>query len=224
VLLEAQGGALTANMRPGTIVVDMSSADPVGTRKLAQDLAGRNVMLVDAPVSGGVPRAIDGTLAIMIGSNDAKAAADARPVLSRMGQRLFDVGGSGCGHAMKALNNFLSGTSYAAASEAVLVGRHFGLDPAIMTDIFNVSTGRSFATDMLLKQHLISGAYGTGFAVGLMAKDTAIAASLAEQIGLDAPLGKMIRDLWASARDAIGPEKDHTRAAIPWEQRAKRKA
>ena len=214
-----QDGALAANMKPGAIVIDMSSADPVGTRTLGKDLDARNLKLVDAPVSGGVPRARDGSLAIMIGG-DAAAVAAVKPVLACMGSKLFEVGSLGCGHAMKCLNNFLAATSFAAAAEAVTVGRKFGLDPEVIADVVNVSTGRSFASEMLIKQHLLSGAFGTGFALGLLAKDVKIAADLAEQIGVDAPVGRLTRDLWADARDALGGDQDHTRAALHWEKRA----
>jgi 3-hydroxyisobutyrate dehydrogenase len=223
VLLEAQDGALAANLRRGAIVIDMSSADPVGTRTLGRELAQRGVALVDAPVSGGVPRAGDGTLAIMIGG-EAAAIAAVKPVLACMGRNLFEVGSLGCGHAMKALNNFLAGASYAAAVEAIVVGRQFGLDPEVMTDVINVSTGRSFASENLIKQHVLSGSFATGFALGLLAKDVKIAADLAQQIGVDAPLGRLIRDLWGEARDAIGGEQDHSRAWTHWERRGTRPA
>jgi 3-hydroxyisobutyrate dehydrogenase len=218
-LFTMQDGALAANLKAGAIVIDMSSADPVGTRTLGKDLAARNLKLVDAPVSGGVTRAKDGSLAIMIGG-DAASVAAVRPVLACMGGKLFEVGSLGCGHAMKCLNNFLAATSFAAAAEAVTVGRKFGLDPEVMADVVNVSTGRSFASEMLIKQHLLSGTFGTGFALGLLAKDVKIAADLAEQIGVDAPVGRLTRDLWADARDALGGEQDHTRAAVHWEKRA----
>ena len=221
VLLKTQNGALAPHLKPGACVIDMSSADPVGTRALGQDLAARQIMLVDAPVSGGVPRARDGSLAIMIGG-DPQAIATVKPLLSKMGQKLFEVGGLGCGHAMKALNNFLAATSFAASAEAVAVGRKFGLDPAVMIDVINVSTGRSFASENLIKQHVLSGAFGTGFTLGLLAKDAGIAADLANQIGMTAPVGQLIRDMWADARDAVGGDQDHTRAATHWQQRALR--
>jgi 3-hydroxyisobutyrate dehydrogenase len=120
---------------------------------------------------------------------------------------------------MKCLNNFLAATSFAAASEAVTVGRKFGLDPAVMTDVINVSTGRSFASESLIKQHVLSGAFGTGFSLGLLAKDVKIASDLATQIGVAAPVGQLVCDLWANARDALGANADHTRAAEHWEKR-----
>lgn len=218
-LFTMQGGALAANLKPGSFIIDMSSADPVGTRELGKDLAARKLVLVDAPVSGGVPRAKDGSLAIMIGG-DADAVAAVKPVLACMGNKLFEVGSLGCGHAMKCLNNFLAGASFAAASEAMTIGRKFGLDPAVMADVVNVSTGRSFVSENLLKQHVLSGAFGTGFALGLLAKDVRIAADLADQIGVDAPVGRLVSGMWADARDTLGGEQDHTRAAIHWEKRA----
>jgi 3-hydroxyisobutyrate dehydrogenase len=116
-LLETEAGALATNLPRGALVIDMSSADPVGTRQTHADLAARGLTFVDAPVSGGVPRATDGSLAIMIGG-DAAAVAAAKPVLSTMGTRLFEVGGPGNGHAMKALNNFVAGTGFIAVAEA----------------------------------------------------------------------------------------------------------
>ncbi|HKA80082.1 MAG TPA: NAD(P)-dependent oxidoreductase [Xanthobacteraceae bacterium] len=222
-LVEAQSGALVANLKPGAIIIDMSSADPVGTRVLHGELARRSIALVDAPVSGGVPGAQDGTLAVMIGG-DPVAVAAVKPVLAALGKKLFEVGGPGCGHAMKALNNFLAATSSAAGAEAIAIGRQFGLDPAIMADVINASTGRSFVSENLIKQHVLSGAYATGFALGLLAKDVKIAADLGEQIGVDAPVLQLVDGLWSEARDALGGAQDHSRAWEHWQNRAARKA
>lgn len=218
-LFTMQDGALAANLKPGSFVIDMSSADPVGTRELGKELAARKLVLVDAPVSGGVPRAKDGSLAIMIGG-DPDAIAAVKPVLACMGNKLFDVGSLGCGHAMKCLNNYLAAAAFAAASEAMTIGRQFGLDPAVLADVVNVSTGRSFVSENLLRQHVLSGVFGTGFALGLLAKDVKIAADLADQIGVDAPVSQLVSGLWADARDALGGDQDHTRAATHWEKRA----
>jgi 3-hydroxyisobutyrate dehydrogenase len=223
VLLESEGGALAAALAPGSVIVDMSSSDPVGTRELGSALSARGLALVDAPVSGGVPRAKDGTLAIMIGG-DAGDIARVKPVLAALGNRLFEVGALGCGHAMKALNNFLAATGFAAASEAMAVGRQFGLDPAIMIDVINASTGRNFSTESTIKQQVLTGVFASGFSLGLLAKDVKIAADLAGAIGIDAPLGRLVRDLWADARDEIGGDCDHTRAVEAWESKKMRRA
>jgi 3-hydroxyisobutyrate dehydrogenase len=125
---------------------------------------------------------------------------------------------------MKALNNFLAATSSAAGAEAVTIGRQFGLDPAVMADVINASTGRSFVSENLIKQHVLSGAYATGFALGLLAKDVRIAADLAEQIGVEAPVLELVDGLWSEARDALGGTQDHSRAWEHWQSRAARKA
>jgi 3-hydroxyisobutyrate dehydrogenase len=223
ILLEYQGGALATALALGSIVVDMSSSDPVGTRELGAALSARGLALVDAPVSGGVPRAKDGTLAIMIGG-DAADIVRVKPLLAALGNRLFEVGALGCGHAMKALNNFLAATGFAAASEAMAVGRQFGLDPAIMIDVINASTGRNFSTENTIKQQVLTGNFASGFSLGLLAKDVKIAADLAVSIGIDVPLGRLIRDLWADAREEIGAERDHTRAVEAWESKRMRRA
>jgi 3-hydroxyisobutyrate dehydrogenase len=222
-LLETEGGALAQNLPKGALVIDMSSADPVGSRATHAELARRGLAFVDAPVSGGVPRATDGSLAIMIGG-DAAAVADAKPVLGKMGTRLFEVGGPGNGHAMKALNNFVAGTAFIAVSEALLVGEKFGLDMATMVDVMNASTGKSFNTEHVAKQHVVSRQFASGFALGLLAKDVGIAAALAKAIDVDSPLIGMSASLLGEARDRVGAEKDHTLAYTYWESREKKTA
>src|ERR1044072_2999375 len=93
------------------------------------------------------------------------AVAPAKPVLPQVGARASEVGGPGNGHAMKALNNFVAGTGFIAVSEAVLVGKRFGLDPNVMIDVMNVSTGKNFNTENVVKQQVISGAFASGFEV-----------------------------------------------------------
>jgi 3-hydroxyisobutyrate dehydrogenase len=222
-LLEDEGGALAANLPKGALVIDMSSSDPVGSRQTYTNLAKRSLAFVDAPVSGGVPRATEGTLAIMIGG-DAAAVAAAKPVLAKMGTRLFEVGGPGNGHAMKALNNFVAGTAFIAVSEALLVGQQFGLDPATMVDVMNASSGKSFNTEHVAKQHVVSRQFASGFSLGLLAKDVGIAANLAQQLGADSPLIGTSSALLDEARDNVGPENDHTLAYTYWEARGKKAA
>jgi 3-hydroxyisobutyrate dehydrogenase len=217
VLLTAEDGALAKALRPGAVIVDMSSSDPAGTRELAAALAQRGVTLVDAPVSGGTRGAEAASLTIMIGSDDKTAVERVRPMLEAMGQRLFETGGSGTGHAMKALNNFIAGTNFLAAAEALVVGRRFGLDPTLMIDIINQSTGRSFSSEHVIKQHVLTRTFATGFQLGLLAKDVKIAADLADDLQAQAPVAQLSRDLLARARDQVGATADHSAAIQYWE-------
>ncbi len=217
-LLEDQDGAFAKAIRPGLIVVDMSSSEPGDTQTLGPALAERGAVLIDAPVSGAVPRAITGTLAIMIGGEDEAAIEKVSPLLLSMGEKLFRTGPLGSGHAMKALNNFVAAAGMAAASEALLIGRRFGLDGETMVDIMNVSTGKNFATEMLMKQQVLSGKFAGAFTLGLMAKDVKIAADLGEQVGLDAPVSRLVRERFAAARDEVGAGRDNSAAILAWDK------
>lgn len=204
--------AVAGTLTPDTLVIDMSSSDPLGTRALHAALAGRGVALIDAPVSGGVARAIDGTLAIMAGG-EAAAIDRAATLFAAMGKHVFRCGPPGAGHAMKALNNYVSAAGLVAAVEAVAVGQRFGLDPSTMVDVLNASTGRNNSTEVKLKQHILSGGFGSGFSIGLMAKDLATAGALAEGLGIDAPLAVEMARRWRAAAEALGPGADHTAIA-----------
>ena len=217
-LMEDQGGAFAAAIRPGLVVVDMSSSEPGDTQALGPRLAEKGAVLIDAPVSGAVARAKTGTLAIMIGGTDEAAIAKASPVLLCMGEKLFRTGPLGSGHAMKALNNFVAAAGFAAASEALIIGRKFGLDGETMVDIMNVSTGKNFATEMLMKQQVLSGKFAGAFTLGLMAKDVKIAADLGEQVGLDAPVSRLVRERFAAARDEVGAGRDNSAAILAWDK------
>lgn len=221
VLLEEEGGALASGLGVGKsgggLVIDMSSSEPMGTRALGAALAERGVALVDAPVSGGVPKAADGTLAIMVGADDESAARRAEPVLRAMGDRLFRAGPLGAGHAAKALNNYAAAAAFTAAAEALIVGEAFGLERETLLTIINNSTGRSFNSELPMKQEVLPRTFATGFRLGLMAKDVAIAADLAEAVGIDAPLSRNMKARWAAAGAALGPDADFTRAVTLWE-------
>ena len=218
VLVQAEQGAFIKSVKGGTVVIDMSSSEPTGTQALAKLFAEKGIAFIDAPVSGARPRAISGTLTIMIGGDDKAAIAKAKPVLAKMGERLFETGGSGTGHAVKALNNFLGATAFAATSVAVLIARRFGLDTRTLVDIVNVSTGRSFISEVVMKEHVLEEKYATGFALGLLAKDVKIAADLAAEVKLAAPLTQLVSERWMQARDAVGYNADNTEAIKSWDE------
>src|SRR5581483_1784824 len=122
-------GGLTAFAKAGTIVIDMSSSQPLLTRETGAALAARRIILIDAPVSGGVERAAQGTLTIMIGGDDVVAIQRVKALLTCLGNTLVEVGGLGSGHAAKALNNVVAATNYAVVAEALLVAERYGIDP-----------------------------------------------------------------------------------------------
>ena len=200
---------LAGVLAPGTRIIDMSSSAPLGTTQLGEDLAAHGLRLVDAPVSGGVRRAINGTLAIMAGGAEADVAT-VRPVLDALGQSVFATGPLGSGHAMKALNNYVSAAGLAAAAEAVLVAKRFGLDPNVAVDVLNASTGRNNSTEVKMKQFILSDTFGSGFSLALMAKDLRTAADLADQLDLPVPMIQSMAALWEDAKGDLDAGADHT--------------
>ena len=195
----------------GTVVVDMSSSDPAATRALGTMLAARGIELVDAPVSGAVPKAIDGTLTIMAGGN-AATLKRITPLLEKMGDRVFHVGPLGAGHAVKALNNYLGAAGTLAGFEALLIARAYGLDPKPMLEAINASTGRNSATERKIPQQVLTGAFASGFRLALMVKDVGIAYRLARDLGIDAPYLREALKLWRDAQRFLPADADHTRA------------
>ncbi len=201
-----------AGLKPGSIVVDMTSGQPAVTQALAARVAAAGCVLIDAPVSGGVARARTGELAIMVGG-PADAIERARPVLAAMGTTITRCGEVGAGQAMKALNNLVSAGGFLIGIEALLIGQKFGLDPGLMTDVINASTGMNNSTQKKFRQFVLSRQFDSGFSLELMVKDLSIALELARGGVVPAPFAAQCRELWSAASTLLGPGQDHTAMA-----------
>jgi len=140
-------GGLLEGMKASDTLIEMTSSYPPSTLKVNQALAAKGVHMIDAPVSGGVVGAVAGTLSVMVGG-DEKIFESCRPILSVMGKNLFYIGGIGFGHALKAINNFLSATTLAATSEALILASKLGISPQRAVEVLQVSTGRSYSTEL----------------------------------------------------------------------------
>jgi 3-hydroxyisobutyrate dehydrogenase len=206
-LLGRNGAATTLGR--GAVVLEMSSSDPDTTRRLGRALAARGVAFLDAPVSGRVVGARDGTLTVMVGGS-AAALARVRPVLERLGKRIYHCGPAGAGHAVKALGNAIAAAGTVAAFEALLVGRALGLDAKLINEVWNASAGRNTTTEQKIPTQVLTRAFASGFALSLMAKDIGIAARLARKTGVDAPLLRRSLALWRAAERRLSRGADHT--------------
>ena len=204
--------ALRAGLKQGHVVIDMSSGAPAATQAIATDLDVLGVTMLDAPVSGGVSRAVTGELAIMAGG-DAAALDRVEPLLRAMGTTIHRIGGLVSGQAMKALNNLVSAGGFLIGIEALLIGQQFGIDPGLMTDVLNASTGMNNSTQKKFKQFVLSRKFNSGFGLDLMVKDLSIALEVARASGVAAPFSNLCRELSASAQALLGPGQDHTALA-----------
>jgi len=134
-------------------------------------------------------------------------------VLRAMGKSVIHAGAIGSGQAMKALNNLVSAGGFLIAVEALLVGKKFGLDPAVMVEILNASTGMNNSTQVKFKQFVLSGAFNAGFTLDLMVKDVGIALDVAKSLDVNAPFSELCRNIWAAALADLGQGHDHTELA-----------
>jgi 3-hydroxyisobutyrate dehydrogenase len=210
VLLGADGqSGWAASLAPDTVVIDMSSSEPARSRDLGQKLAAKGLAYLDAPVSGGVKRAVDGSLAILVGGDPA-IMQRCQAVLDAMGKNILHIGDAGSGHAAKALNNFVSAAGLMATVEALHVAKRFGIDPGVMVDVLNASSGGTNTSLNKAKQFMLSGSFGSGFSMQLMNKDLKIAKGLAD--GLDYPLtlGQRAIEVWNEVAQDSTPTTDHT--------------
>ena len=198
-----------AKLEAGSTVIDMSSSSPVSTRELGRLFAARGVKFIDAPVSGGVKRALTAQLAIMVGGDGALLEA-CRPILGKLGNQIFHAGPLGAGHAIKALNNYVSAAGLVAACEAVIVGQRFGLEPNVIVDILNASSGMNNTTKVKMKPFMLSGSFNAGFTTGLMAKDLRTALEVAREVHGPSGLAQHCVEIWNEAERALGPAADHT--------------
>ncbi|MEI9804734.1 MAG: NAD(P)-dependent oxidoreductase [Pseudolabrys sp.] len=208
-IVKAALEGLRKSLKPGCVIMEMSSSEPVATRALgkASSRPESNSSTHRSPVESSAPT--DGSLAIMVGGADSTIDR-VSALLNAMGKSIFRTGVLGSGHAMKAPQQLCVGRGLVAAVEAIAIGEKFGLKPELMTDILNVSTGRNNTTEVKLKPFIISKAFNAGFPMKLMAKDVRTADSLAHAIGVPSPLADIVAKLWDDASQALGPAADHT--------------
>ena len=190
------------------LFVDMSSSQPDGTIALGHELSKRGIPLIDAPVSGGRKKAALGKLMVMAGGDQINVN-NVRELLESFGT-VAHVGPLAAGHAMKALNNYVSAAGMLASMQALATAETYGIAPAIFADVINGSTGRNNTTEVKLEPYIISRCYDSGFSLKLLAKDVSIASKLIKKVGFDAPTTTALNNYLNYAVDALGPNTDHT--------------
>ena len=208
---------LLAGLQRGALVIDCTSGDPEGSRRIAHRLAAAGVGFIDAPVSGGVSGAEQGTLTVMCGGSAANVEK-AKPVLEAFGRKIVHCGDVGAGDAIKAVNNAMLAVHIWAAAEGLAALTKAGVNPNIALDVINASSGRSNTSENLFPQRVMTRAFPRTFKLALLDKDLRIAADFARAQKVSSPLLQLTSELFRTARLALGEEADHVEAVKLVEQ------
>ena len=193
-------------------VIDLSTTGPSAATTIAKALGERQIGWIDAPVSGGVPGAEKGTLAVMV--SGPKATADAiDPILKIFGRTFYTGEKAGLAQVAKLGNNLLAAAAVVVSSEAVAMGVKAGLDPQVMIDIINAGSGRNSATQDKFPKAILTGTFDYGFATALSYKDVRLCVDEAEALGVPMIAGAVIRQMLAVTNAKFGPDSDFTSIA-----------
>jgi 3-hydroxyisobutyrate dehydrogenase len=208
------GGAdgLLATLQPGAVLVDCTSGDPATSRRMAAALAARGIGFLDAPVSGGVSGAEQGALTVMVGG-DASTLERVRPVLECFGKKIVHCGEVGAGDALKAVNNALLAMHIWGTAEGLVALEKAGVKAEVALDVINTSSGRSNASMNLFPDRVVTRAFPRTFRLALLDKDVGIAADLAREQKITAPLLQITAELFRMAHTELGQDADHVEAA-----------
>ena len=207
-----------SRIRPGGLVIDMSSSAPIGTRALGAALAERNISMVDAPVAGGVVFAENKSLSVLTGG-DAGNLERCKPLFGAMASNVFYCGPLGSGHALKALCNYVNAASLIALLEAMTTARQFGIETETVVSVLrSATTERNHPLEKKIVPHVMTRRFKTGMALGLIAKDLGIATDLAKALSIDVPIMESCSSVWNQAVTQFGFNADQTEIARAWDK------
>jgi 3-hydroxyisobutyrate dehydrogenase-like beta-hydroxyacid dehydrogenase len=191
------------------VCVDLSTSGPAAAIRLATALAARRIASIEAPVSGGIKGAREGTLALMA-SGPAPAFERVRPLLEIFGRPFFMGETAGAGQIMKLVNNLLGACAIAITAEGMTIGAKAGLDPARMIEVLNVSSGRSSATQDKWPRAVLPRTFDFGFTAGLCLKDVRLCLAAARSLGVPVNVGGAVSGLLERTVAALGADADFT--------------
>lgn len=200
-------GGVLENAKEGTIVVDMSSISPIASQEIAAECSKKGVTLLDAPVSGGEPKAIDGTLAIMVGGDEA-AFKKVEEMLLKMGSSAVLVGGIGSGNVTKLANQIIVALNIAAMSEAMVLATKNGVDPEKVYNAIRGGLAGSTVLDAKMPM-VLSGNFNPGFRIELHIKDLQNALDCAHAVNSPIPLTAEVMEIMQALKVAGMEKNDH---------------
>jgi 3-hydroxyisobutyrate dehydrogenase-like beta-hydroxyacid dehydrogenase len=199
--------------------IDLSTTGSRVAAKIAAELAKKNIVQIDSPVSGGVGGANKGTLAVMV-SGPKVEIERVKDALSVFG-KVFVIGEKpGMAQTMKLANNFLSATAMAATTEAVAMGVKAGLDAAVMIEVINAGSGRTTASDQKFPQTILPRTFNYGFGTALMLKDVRLCFEEAEALDVPNSVMRAVLNQWETTNKEYGGDSDFTHIVKMIEKRA----
>ena len=204
-----------AYMKPGSVFIDMSSINPVASKEIAAELEKRGVDMLDAPVSGGEPKAIDGTLSFMVGGKQ-EIFDRYKPLLSAMGASVVRCGEVGAGNTTKLANQIIVACNIQALSEALTLAQKAGVDPKLVFEA--IKGGLAGSTVMNAKAPMmIEGNDKPGFKIDLHIKDLNNALDCAHSVGAPVPMTAAVQEVFQWMHSHEGGQKDHSAIAQYYE-------
>ena len=208
VLYATEG--LLAGIRPGSLVIDMTTGDPTLAVENHRRLAGMRVRMLEAPMTGGATGAREGTLLLMVGG-DRKLCRDCQALFSAIARKVVYAGGPGKGQIIKLLQNQLSFSLFLSTCEALWVGQALGFEESLLIDVFQNSNARSYETELRFPRFILSKNFQSGAAIRTAYKDLKLITDLESRLGIELPLATQVRKYWEAAMSRIGAEADFTR-------------
>ncbi len=186
-------------LRPGGIIVEMSTIEPTVTRKVAAEVVARGCRMIDSPVGKGMAEAAAGTLTVMVGG-DESTLDEVRPILATMGDSIFHCGDIGAGITTKVVNNLMASVIIAAISEGLTLGVKGGVKVETLLEVIGTSGARSFHLTDTFPKRVLSGNFQPGFLMDLMHKDLSVITATGSQLGVPLPVTNLCRELSLMAR------------------------
>lgn len=194
------------------MIIDLSTTGPAASARIASALAPQGIAWVEAPVSGGVKGAREGTLAVMVAC-PAAVREEAESVLATFGRIFYTGEKPGLAQTAKLANNLLGAAAIAITSEAVALGVKAGLDARVLIDIINAGSGLNTASRDKFPRSVLTRTFDFGFATGLSHKDVRLCLEQADALGVPMVVGSAVRQMLAITSARFGPESDFTSIA-----------
>ena len=203
---------LLANVPEGGVCIDMTSAMGDTMRLLDEEVKrlGRNVRIVDAPVSGGVAGAESGKLTIMVGCESRELFDECLPVLKAMGEKIYYTGALGSGSNIKMINQMINAANTAIAAEAICMAKTLGVDLNTLCEIVNQSSGQSYIFERNVPKYMLTGDHTPGFRLDLMKKDVSLFIEASKNNQAFTPISELVYQIYKATSNQGGGSKNYT--------------